>query len=216
MGKRVLMIVTSNARMGEAGKETGLYLPELAHPYEVLRTAGHTVVIASPRGGEAPIDPNSLSEDLKGYVPLTRNTIALAEVQPEEYDAFLVVGGHGTMWDLPDDRHVQRILPEALDAGKVVGAVCHGPAALTRLKGKDGRSLLAGKRVTGFTNDEEAAVGLTQTMPFLLEDALRRAGGSYVKAGNWQANVVTDKNLVTGQNPASARGVGEAMARLME
>jgi putative intracellular protease/amidase len=209
------MIVTSNARMGATDQATGLYLPELAHPYEVLESAGYAIDVASPEGGEAPIDPKSLSPELSRFVPLTKNTLPLEQVDPANYDAFMVVGGHGTMWDLPNDQHLQRLLPEAYASGKVIAAVCHGPAALTRLKKKDGSPLLEGRHVTGFTNDEEAAVGLTTVMPFLLEDALKSAGGKYIKAPNWQANVVVDQNIVTGQNPASARGVGEAIARLI-
>lgn len=215
MAKRILMIVTSNDRMGDAGPRTGLYLPELAHPYEVLTQAGCLVDVASPHGGAAPIDPKSLSDDLLSYVPLTENTLRLADVDPATYDAYLVVGGHGGMWDLPDNAQLQRLLPLAYQAGKVIAAVCHGPAALTLLKKQNGTPLIEGTRVTGFTNDEEEAAGLTKTMPFLLEDALKRAGAKYLKAANWQAHVVVDGTIVTGQNPASARGVGEAIARLI-
>ena len=215
MKKKVLMIVTSNSRLGETGKLTGVYLPELAHPYQVFADAGYKIAVASPLGGDAPIDPGSLSPELEPYLQYAKNTLPLSAIQPGDYDAYFVVGGHGTMWDLSENADLQRILPAAYAQNKIVAAVCHGPAALVNLKDASGNSLLKGKRVAGFTNDEEAAAGLTAVVPFLLQDALVKAGGEYVKAPNWQAHVVVDGKLVTGQNPASAQGVGEEVARLL-
>jgi putative intracellular protease/amidase len=215
MNKRVLFIVTSHAHLGRTGQLIGLYLPELAHPCEVLNQIGYQIAVASPAGGDAPIDPKSLSDELAEFVQLTKGTLPLESINPSEYDVFFVVGGHGTVWDLPNNPELQRILPTAYAQGKVVAAVCHGPAALVNLKTDSGEYLIQGKQVTGFTNEEEAAVKLTDIVPFLLEDALKRAGGKYSGKPNWQANVVVDERLVTGQNPASARGVGEAIAQIL-
>jgi putative intracellular protease/amidase len=215
MSNRVLFIVTSHARLGSTNQLTGLYLPELAHPCEVFYQLGYQISVASPDGGDAPIDPKSLSDDLAEYVSLTQGTLPLRQIDPANYDVFFVVGGHGTVWDLPNNAELQRILPTAYAQGKVIAAVCHGPAAFVNLKTDRGEYLLQGKRVTGFTNAEEEAVKLTNVVPFLLEDALKRAGGNYVGKPNWQANVVVDERLVTGQNPASAREVAEAIVKVL-
>ena len=216
MSKKILMIVTSHATLGNTGKPTGLYLPELAHPYEVFINAGFEVNVASPLGGEAPVAPESISEELKKYLPLVKNTKALAQINSHDYAAYLVVGGHGTMWDLPGNSELQRILPQAYTHKKIIAAVCHGPAALVGLKNENGEPMIQNKKLTGFTNEEEDATGLTATMPFLLEDELRYAGAEFAKADNWQANIVVDGTLVTGQNPASAKGVAEAMVSLLK
>ena len=215
MSKRVLFIVTSHAQLGSTNQLTGLYLPELAHPCETFYPLGYQIAVASPLGGDAPIDPKSMSDELAEYVPLTQGTLPLAQINVADYDVFFIVGGHGTVWDLPDNAELQRILPAAYAQGKVVAAVCHGPAALVNLKTERGEYLIHGKQVTGFTNAEEAAVKLTDVVPFLLEDALRRAGGNYVGKPNWQANVVVDDQLVTGQNPASAREVAAAIVKIL-
>lgn len=216
MTKKILIIVTSHASLGDTGKATGLYLPELAHPYEVFVAAGCQVTVASPLGGEAPVAPESISEELKPYLELVENTTVLDQISPGDYDAYFVVGGHGTMWDLPHNNELQRILAEAYTQGRILAAVCHGPAALVGLKDVSGQALVKNKKVTSFTNDEEDASGFAQVMPFLLEDALLRAGAQFIKADNWQANVVIDGKLVTGQNPASARGVGVAVISLLK
>jgi putative intracellular protease/amidase len=215
MSKHVLLIVTSHAQLGDTGRQTGLYLSEFAHPYEVFSRAGFEISVASPQGGDAPVDPKSLSDELQPYMQYTRNTLSLNQIRPEKFAAFFVVGGHGTMWDLPGNAELQRMLPLALSQGKAVAAVCHGPAALVQLKNPDGSSLIQGKRVAGFSNDEERAAQLSQVMPFLLEDELKRAGGLYQQAPVWQANVARDGQLVTGQNPASAKGVAEAVVELV-
>ena len=215
MKKKVLMIVTSHPLLGSTGKPTGLYLSELAHPYDVLLAAGCEIAIASPKGGEAPIDPGSITPELEKYIPLAKNTLALDHIQAEDYDAYFVVGGHGTMWDLAVNTALNRILPSAFAHGKIIAAVCHGPVALAHLTNQDGSNMIRNKKVTGFSNEEESAAGLTQVMPFLLEEALIKAGASYTKKPNWEAHVVVDEHLVTGQNPASAKGVGEAVAALL-
>jgi len=215
MKQKILMIVTSHNILGNTGKPTGFYLSELAHPYEALVDAGCEITVASPKGGDAPIDPTSITPELEKFTPLAKNTRALHTIKPEDYDAYLVVGGHGTMWDLASNVELNRILPVAFLQGKVVAAVCHGPVALTHLKNPDGTFMIRNKEVTGFTNEEEYAAGLTKVMPFLLEDELIKAGATYLKKPNWTANVVVDGTLVTGQNPASAKGVGEAIVNLL-
>jgi putative intracellular protease/amidase len=213
----IAMLVTGHAILGATGKPTGVYLPELVQPYEVFTGAGFRVEIASPRGGSAPFDPGSLSEDLSALLPLLQQTRAFAELEAAAYDAFFVVGGHGTMWDLPSDPDLKRLLEAGWRQGKVLAAVCHGPVALLQLATDGtGTRLLAGKQVTGFSNQEEQAVGLERIVPFLLEDALREVGASYSSADLWQAHVVEDGHLITGQNPASARGVAQAVCELLQ
>lgn len=210
------MILTSHGYLGQTGRQTGVYLPELAHPYEVFSKAGWDITVASPLGGDAPIDPKSISPELANYVQYAKNTLPLTKIPVEDYDAYFVVGGHGTMWDLPDNEDLQRLLTAAYANGKVVSAVCHGPSALVRLKNPDGSYLIHGKHVAGFTNEEEQAAGLTEVVPFLLEDALKNAGAIYEKSQNWREKVVVDGHLVTGQNPASAKGAAEAVVRILD
>jgi len=224
--KKVLIVVTSHDRLGNTGKHTGYYLPEVTHPYYALLDAGVAVDIASPKGGAAPMDPSSGDRkdptnarflDTQADRDKAAHTIRLADVATSTYDAILFAGGHGTMWDFREDRDVQRLAAAIHDAGGVVAAVCHGPAALVDVRLSSGDYLVAGKRVTGFSNDEEEAAKLTAVVPFLLESALVERGGRYQKAdGLWKEHVVTDGRLVTGQNPASAAGVGRAVAELIQ
>jgi putative intracellular protease/amidase len=224
--KKALIVVTSHDRLGNTGKHTGYYLPEVTHPYYALLDAGVAVDIASPQGGAAPMDPSSGDRkdpanarflDTQADRDKAAHTIRLADVAPSTYDAILFAGGHGTMWDFREDRDVQRLAAAIHDAGGVVAAVCHGPAALVDVRLSSGDYLVAGKRVTGFSNDEEEAAKLTAVVPFLLESALVERGGRYQKAdGLWKEHVVTDGRLVTGQNPASAAGVGRAVAELIQ
>lgn len=215
MRRSVLMIVTSHSSLGSTGKATGFYLPELVHPYEVLVASGCDIGIASPKGGDAPIDPESIEPGMEKYRLLSKNTKPLYSIKPGDFDAYLVVGGHGTMWDLAFNTDLNRILPTAYALGKVIAAVCHGPVALTHLRYPDGTFMIRNKRVTGFSNDEESEAGLAKVVPFLLEDELIKTGATYTKRTNWAEHVVVDGNLITGQNPASAIGVGEAVASLL-
>jgi len=225
MTKRALIVVTSHDRLGDTGKSTGYYLPEVTHPYFAMLDAGIAVDIGSPNGGKAPMDPSSGDRkdpanarflDSAAETAKMARTIPLADVDPSAYDAILFAGGHGTMWDFREDRNVQRLAAEILDRGGVVAAVCHGPAALVDVRVSSGEFLVARKRVTGFSNDEEEAAKLTKVVPFLLESRLIERGGRYEKAiGLWKEHVVTDGRLVTGQNPASAAGVGREVARLL-
>lgn len=227
MAKRALVILTSHDRLGDSGRATGFYYEELATPYWALVDAGLSVDIASVQGGPAPHDPGSLGApgsrpaDVERFVgdpaavekvQATRN---VAEVRAEEYDAFFLPGGHGTMWDLPTSTALAELLGRAFDLGKVIGAVCHGPAGLVAARRADGRPIVEGKRVNSFTDAEEAAVGLTQVVPFLLESRLRQLGASFEGAGNFQPYAVRDGNLVTGQNPMSSPLVAAEMVKAL-
>jgi putative intracellular protease/amidase len=221
--KRILVVVTSHDSLGSTGEKTGFWLEELATPYYVFRDAGHSVDLASPRGGTAPYDPKSLDREGSRPASVVRfladkdamaaieRTQPLASIDPSAYAAVFIAGGHGTMWDLPEDARLAAILQAIDTAGGVVSAVCHGPAGLVAAKRKDGRPLVAGRKVTGFTNQEEDAVKLTGIVPFALETRLRELGGEYVGGAMWQSHAVADGNLVTGQNPASS----EKVARLV-
>jgi putative intracellular protease/amidase/quinol monooxygenase YgiN len=206
------MILTSHAQLGGTGKPTGFWFEELAAPYYELVGAGATVALASPAGGRPPADPASLADpagpvakflDDAAAIHKLDHTQRLADVAAD-YDAYFVVGGHGVMWDLASDPDIARLLGTAADSGRVIAAVCHGPAALVGVRGGDGRSILDGHRVTGFSNEEEAAVHLTEAVPFLLEARLRDLAGGYERGAMWSSFVVRDGQLVTGQNPQSS------------
>ncbi|RKU48815.1 hypothetical protein DL546_006653 [Coniochaeta pulveracea] len=230
MAPKVLIVLTSHSKLGDTGKPTGWYLPELAHPYDVLVDAGFELTIASPAGGEAPLDPASVEmfkEDAASVAflrnkQLWENTTPLADFlgKADEFDAIFIPGGHGPMYDLAVDETSQKLIAEFAEKGKVVSSVCHGPAAFVNVRLSDGRHLLEGKTVTGFTNEEEEQVGLTKVVPFLLEDKLREgvgAGGKFVKADQaWGEKVVVDGKLITGQNPNSAKAVGEALVKAVK
>ncbi|HWU88943.1 MAG TPA: type 1 glutamine amidotransferase domain-containing protein [Kofleriaceae bacterium] len=220
----VAIVLTSHAQLGSTGKATGYYLPEAAHAWRVFRDAGHEVVFVSPKGGAAPLDPggqdradpvNAHFLDDPDVQHAVRNTLRPGDVQPDRFAAIYFAGGHGTMWDFRNDPGLAQLTTDIARAGGVVSAVCHGPSALLNLR-FDGRPFISYQPVTGFSNDEEAAVGLTSVVPFLLEDALRAAGGRYSKAEkNFAPHVVVGTNLVTGQNPASSKGVAEAVVKLV-
>ena len=225
MKNKVLIVVTSHSRLGTTGKAAGYYLPEVTHPYFELEKAGLEVDIASPLGGEAPMEASSKDlSDEKNRKFLERpelasklkNTIALEKINPKDYAAVLYAGGHATMWDFADSKEIQRITSQIYENKGVVAAVCHGPAALVNVKLSNGKFLIEGKHVTGFSNSEEDAAQLTQVMPFLLQTSLEKHKALYEKAPLWQKKVVVDGNLVTGQNPASATGVGEAVAKILQ
>lgn len=219
----ILIVVTNHDRMGDTGTPTGYFLAEVAHPWEVFTEAGYTVEFASPAGGFAPMDPKSFDlsdpinkkfwhdlEAVQGVV----STQALGELDPNDYAAIFFAGGHGTMWDFPEAESVRDAISQHYSSGGVVGAVCHGPAALVGVE-IDGVPLVRGKTVAGFTNEEEEAVQLTEAMPFLLETKLRELGAEYVEADNFEPKVAVSGRLVTGQNPASATGAAEAIVKLL-
>ncbi|MBN3854164.1 MULTISPECIES: type 1 glutamine amidotransferase domain-containing protein [unclassified Paraburkholderia] len=218
----VLIVLTSHDELGNTGKKTGFWLEEFAAPYYALRDAGAQITLASPKGGQPPLDPKS--SDPSAQTEATRrfdadaaaraelsNTKRLADVDANDYDAVFYPGGHGPLWDLAEDPLSIALIEKTLAAGKPVAAVCHAPGVLRHVKGADGRPLVAGKKVTGFSNSEEAAVELTDVVPFLVEDMLKANGGNYSKAADWAAHVATDGLLITGQNPASSEPVAEAL-----
>lgn len=222
----MLIVLTSHDQLGNTGKKTGFWLEEFAAPYYVLKDAGVSITLASPKGGQPPLDPKS---DLpENQTELTKRfradtaaqadlagTTKLADVSADDFDAVFYPGGHGPMWDMPDDATSIALIEAFVKADKPVGAVCHAPAAFVNVRGKDGDYLVKGKRVTGFTNTEEAVVGLDHVVPFLLEDRLKERGGRYSKAADWAPYVVVDGLLVTGQNPASSGLGANALLKLL-
>ncbi|MHC9242533.1 type 1 glutamine amidotransferase domain-containing protein [Pseudomonas aeruginosa] len=226
MTQRILFVLTSHDRKGPAGAAdaaaSGFYLSEVTHPHEVLSAAGYAIDFVSPQGGQAHVDGLNLDDPVNAAFwnnpalrSATENTLAPAQIDPDAYAAVFYAGGHATMWDFPDSSELAAIAARIYERGGVVAAVCHGPAGLVNLKLFDGRYLVDGKDVSVFTNDEERAVGLYDTVPFLLADALQERGARHLPAPNFQAQVVVSERLVTGQNPASAKGVAEAMLPLL-
>lgn len=221
---RVLMVVTSHGQMGDTGERTGFWLAELTHPYYVIKDAGYDVDVASIEGGPAPIDPRSMDTSdvvnrrflsdaaLMAAVLTSRK---LSGVNADDYAAVIFAGGHGTMWDFAGDSSVNTLSASIYEKGGVVGAVCHGPAALTEVRLSDGSYLIDGKRFAAFTNEEEKQVKLDTVVPFLLQDRLIQRGGVQVSAPAWQANAVIDTRVVTGQNPQSAHRVGELVVEAL-
>jgi putative intracellular protease/amidase len=221
---KILMVLTSHDQLGDTGRKTGFWLEELAAPYYVFRDAGAEIVLASPQGGRPPLDPKS--SEPSSQTDATRrfeadsdalsalsNTTKLDAVTHDAFDAVFYPGGHGPLWDLAEDPASITLIETTLGAGKPVALVCHASGVLRHAKSPDGTPLVQDKAVTGFTNSEEEAVGLTEVVPFLVEDELRRNGGRFSKLGDWAPHVVTDGLLITGQNPASS---GPAAERLLE
>ena len=220
--KSVLVVLTSHSQMGDTGKPTGFFLGELTHPLEVFEKAGVPVELASIQGGEPPVDGLDLKDEINARYwndPEFRAKLAatkkLSDLDPADYSAVFFSGGHGTMWDFPDDAAVQKFARELYEAGSPVGAVCHGPSALVNVKLSDGSYLVAGKEVSAFTNSEEEKVGLTKVVPFLLATKLEERGAKHVAAPDFEKKVAASGNLVTGQNPASASGVAEKIVELI-
>lgn len=219
---KILIVLTSHDQLGNTGKKTGFWLEEFAAPYYVFKEAGAEITLASPQGGQPPIDPKSdepeyqtdatrrFKADVEGQSMLA-HTLKLSEVSAQDYDAVFYPGGHGPLWDLAEDQHSIRLIESMYAAGKPIAAVCHAPGALRDTKAADGLPLVRGKAVTGFTNSEEAAVGLTEVVPFLVESVLVEHGGRYSKAADWHPYVVTDGLLITGQNPASSGPAAEEL-----
>jgi putative intracellular protease/amidase len=217
---KILMVLTSHDKLGNTGKKTGFWLEEFAAPYYVFKDAGAAITLASPSGGQPPLDPKSDAPDSQtesthrfkadpAAQAVLASTLKLREVSAGDFDAVFYPGGHGPLWDLAEDAFSIALIEAMIEAGKPIALVCHAPAALRHPKTPNGAPLVQGKAVTGFTNTEEQAVGLTQVVPFLVEDMLRENGGNYSKGADWQPYVVKDGLLITGQNPASS----EAAAR---
>ena len=219
---KILMALTSHGQLGNTPHKTGFWLEEFTAPYYVFKDAGADITLASPKGGEPPVDPNSQAED--ALTDSTRrfendaaaksalaSTKRLGDVQMDEYDAVFFPGGHGPLWDMVDSKDVIRILEDAGRDNKVIGAVCHGPAVFRHAETGNGDYFVNRRSVTGFSNREEEAVQLTSVVPFLVEDMLKECGADYSCAEGWAPHIVVDGNLITGQNPASSEGAARAM-----
>lgn len=222
MAMKILMVLTSHDKLGDTGRKTGFWLEEFAAPYFIFKDAGAEIMIASPKGGQPPLDPKSNEPEFQTELThrfeadpdaqkALANSVRLDGVSHEGFDTVFYPGGHGPMWDLAEDMNSVRLIESTLAAGKPLALVCHAPVALHRARKPDGTPLVQGKRVTCFTNSEEEAVGLTKVVPFLVEDALRRLGGIYSSADDWQPHVVSDGLLITGQSPASSGPTAEAL-----
>lgn len=222
----ILMVLTSHDQLGDTGKKTGFWLEEFAAPYYTLKNAGARLTVVSPAGGQPPLDPKSDEPDAQTEATkrfkadpeaqaVLANTGKLADVKAEDFDAVFYPGGHGPLWDLAESRDSIALIEAMIAAGKPVATVCHAPGVLRHVKAADGSPLVKGKKVTGFTNTEEEAVGLTHIVPFLVEDMLKQNGGEYSKLGDWQPYAITDGLLITGQNPASSEAAAEALLKLL-
>ena len=223
---KILMILTSHDELGDTGEKTGFWLEEFAAPYYTLKDAGAEIVLASPKGGQPPLDPKSDAEDAQTDAterfkddPASQKALAdtqvLSQVSAEGFDAVFFPGGHGPLWDLANDADSQRLIETFAKSNRPIGAVCHAPAVFRNTKDAAGTPLVSGKRVTGFANSEEEAVGLTDVVPFLVEDMLKKNGGKYEKGDDWASFVVTDGTLVTGQNPASSEAAAKSLLALL-
>ncbi|RYF21396.1 MAG: type 1 glutamine amidotransferase domain-containing protein [Comamonadaceae bacterium] len=222
----ILMVLTSHDQLGDTGKKTGFWLEEFAAPYYVFQDAGAQITLASPQGGQPPLDPKS--DDESAQTDATRrfktdpaaqkhlaSTVPLAGVNVGDFDAVFYPGGHGPLWDLAEDAHSIALIEKAFAAKKPLALVCHAPGVLRHTKAPDGQPLVKGRKVTGFTNGEEEGVQLTKIVPFLVEDMLIERGGVYAKGADWAPFVQTDGTLVTGQNPASSEPAAKALLQLL-
>ena len=223
---KILMVLTSHDRLGDTGKKTGFWLEEFAAPYYVFRDAGADITLASPKGGQPPLDPQSDTKDAQ--TPATdrykaddaaqralASTTPLAEIDAGGYDAVFFPGGHGPMWDLAESSDARRLIEAFAANDRPIAAVCHAPGIFRHTVAAGGEPLVSGRRVTGFTNREEDGVGLSDVVPFLLEDMLKANGGLYEKGADWKPYVVTDGTLITGQNPASSEAAAQALLKLL-
>ena len=224
---KILIVLTSHSALGDTGAKTGFWIEEFAAPYYVLADAGAVISIASPLGGQPPVDPKS--EAPAAQTPATKrfyadldaidkvaNTIKLSEVNKDDYDAVFYPGGHGPLWDLANDTNSIALIEGFYNTQKPIAFVCHAPAALIKVKAENGQPLVKGKKVTGFSDTEEEAVGLTKVVPFLLEDELKKLGGHYSKGADWSSYTEQDGLLITGQNPASSEAVAHLLLKTLE
>lgn len=224
---KILIVLTSHDKLGDTGKDTGFWLEEFAAPYYVFKDAGADIVLASPKGGQPPIDPSSDAPDAQTAATdrfkaddeaqaHLASTETLSNVSADGFDAIFFPGGHGPLWDLANDADSIKLIETFAASDRPVGAVCHAPAIFKDTKNTDGTPLVNGKTVTGFTNSEEDAVQLTEIVPFLVEDMLKANGGKFERADDWASFVVTDGKLVTGQNPASSEAAAEKLVELLK
>lgn len=223
---KILMVLTSHDKLGDTGRKTGFWLEELAAPYFIFKDAGVEITLASPKGGQPPLDPKSNEPNFqtelthrfeadKAANEQLAHTVKLETVSDKDFDTVFYPGGHGPMWDLAEDPKSIQLLEAFYASGKPIALVCHAPGALRHVKGPDGQPLVKGKKVTGFTNTEEEAVGLTKVVPFLVEDELKAKGGIFSKGPDWQPYVLEDGLLITGQNPASSGPGAKQLLDLM-
>lgn len=217
LSKKILFVVTSHDKKGNTGKKTGYYLGEVSHTWEVLHSAGYEIDFVSPKGGKAPVDAFDLTDpinkkfwDDEEYRNKIENTKKPSEINPDDYVAIYFAGGHGAMWDLADNAEIAKIASTIYENNGIVSAVCHGPAGLANIKLSNGEYLITGKKINGFTTEEEKIVKLENVVPFMLEDKLKERGAIFEKSEPFTKHVVVDQRLVTGQNPKSAEGVGIA------
>ena len=224
---KILIVLTSHDTLGDTGKKTGFWLEELAAPYYSFVDAGAELILASPAGGQPPLDPKSNEPDAQTEttqrfeadevaMQQLANTYKLSEVLNQDFDAVFYPGGHGPLWDLAEDQNSISLIEQTLQANKPVALVCHAPGVLRDVQDAEGRSIVEGKSVTGFSNSEEDGVGLTDIVPFLVEDMLKEKGGQYSKAEDWQVYVQEDGLLITGQNPASSAATAEALLKRLK
>jgi putative intracellular protease/amidase len=223
---KILMVLTSHDQLGDTGNKTGFWLEEFASPYYVFKDAGAAITLASPKGGQPPVDPSSdaagaQTEATKRFKAddaaqsELAGTQVLSRISADGFDAIFYPGGHGPLWDLAEDADSKALIEAFAGSDRPVGAVCHAPAVFKHTKGADGKPLVSGKRVTGFTNTEEEGVGLTKVVPFLVEDMLVANGGAYAKGDDWASFVIVDGKLVTGQNPASSEEAARKLLTLL-
>jgi putative intracellular protease/amidase len=224
---KILMVLTSHSELGNTGKKTGFWIEEFAAPYYVFIDAGASITIASPKGGQPPIDPSS--DTTENQTPavirfkadnnlqkILSETHLLSTIVADEYDGIFYPGGHGPLWDLTNDADSINLIEHFWNSKKPIAAVCHAPSVLLNVKDEEGTYLIKGKKITGFTNSEEAAVGLTEVVPFLLENELKNKGGIYSKKEDWASYVVKDGTLITGQNPASSEDAAKELIRALK
>jgi putative intracellular protease/amidase len=227
LAMKVLIVLTSHDKLGDTGKQTGFWIEEFAAPYYVLADEGVDITIASPKGGQPPIDPKSAEPDFQtsatkrfdadqALQEKLSKTVKLSEVRADDFDAVFYPGGHGPLWDLANDEHSIKLIEEFYRQEKLLAAVCHAPAVLAKAKAPNGDPLVKGRKVTGFTNTEEAAVQLTNVVPFLVEDKLKELGGNFSKVDDWQPYVLIDGLLITGQNPASSEEAAKELLHLLK
>lgn len=221
---KILMVLTSHDQLGTTGRKTGFWLEELAAPFYTFKDAGAHITLASPKGGNPPLDPKSNEPDFQteqthrfeadpDAMAQLAATVRLDSISQSDFDAVFYPGGHGPLWDLAEDKDSIALIEAFLAANKHVALVCHAPGVLRHVKTPEGKPLVEGKKVTGFTNTEEEAVGLTDVVPFLVEDELIAKGGIYSKGADWSSYVVTDGLLITGQNPTSSAATAEQLIR---
>lgn len=220
MKKKILFVVTSHDKKGSTGEDTGYYLGEVSHPWEVLHKAGYEIDFVSPKGGTPPVDGFDLTDPVnkefwenQEYKNKIDHSMTPSQVNPKEYSTIFYAGGHGAMWDFADNKELADIASKIYENGGIVSAVCHGPAGLVNIKLNNGKYLVDGKKINAFTNEEESEVKLTDVVPFLLENKLKERGAKFEKSGLWQNHVVTDQRVITGQNPQSAKSIGEAIVK---